>query len=38
MLINHDCSIAHLPLGVKVLLQTNMGRDELSWIHDVVRI
>jgi len=21
-----------------VLLQTNMGRDELSWIHDIVRI
>jgi hypothetical protein len=20
------------------LLQTNMGRDELSWIHDIVRI
>jgi hypothetical protein len=31
-------NICLLVLEQGVLLQTNMGRDELSWIHDIVRI
>lgn len=34
----HDCCTTNLLLGGTIPLETNMGRNELSWIHDIVGI